>query len=110
LLKLADYKDASSVSGAAKAAIVLRTFDERSSAKLISLMSAAEARLLSQAVSDLGTVNSQVVEDLLDEFAGEVAATPAPAPVASSAPEIPTAPKESDGITGSWQAKTNLKV
>ncbi len=105
---MADYDDASSVSGAAKAAIVLRTFDERSSAKLISLMSTAEAKLLAQAVSELGTVNSKVVEDLLDEFAGEVAA--APAPIVRRTPESQTVAKNSDGINGSWQAETNLKV
>ncbi|MEE9300543.1 MAG: flagellar motor switch protein FliG [Alphaproteobacteria bacterium] len=63
------------MSGAQKAAVIMLALNEDHAAKLFGLMDEDEIRELSQAMSGLGTINSQAVETLFIDFADQMSAT-----------------------------------
>jgi len=63
------------LSGADRAAIFLLSLSEQQAAKLLTMMDDDEIRDLSQRMSTLGTVASDVVERLFVEFAEEISST-----------------------------------
>ncbi len=67
-----DYR---ALSGNQKAAIMMLSLSEDQATKLFALMDEEEIKELSQAMAQLGTVNSSVVERLFGEFAEQIAAT-----------------------------------
>ena len=67
-----DYR---AIRGHQKAAIMMLSLSEDQAMKLFSLMDEEEIKELSQAMAQLGTVNSAVVERLFGEFAEQIAAT-----------------------------------
>src|SRR3546814_18313212 len=68
-------EDFRAVSGHQKAAIMMLSLSEDQATKLFSLMDEEEIKELSQAMAQLGTVNSAVVERLFGEFVEQIAAT-----------------------------------
>ena len=67
-----DYR---ALNGHQKAAIMMLSLSEDQATKLFTLMDEEEIKELSQAMAQLGTVNSIVVERLFGEFAEQIAAT-----------------------------------
>jgi flagellar motor switch protein FliG len=67
-----DYR---ALNGHQKAAIMMLSLNEDQATKLFSLMDEEEIKELSQAMAQLGTVNSAVVERLFGDFAEQIAAT-----------------------------------
>jgi flagellar motor switch protein FliG len=72
---MAPAKDLRNLSGPERAAIFMLAIGEDQAAKLFGLMGDDEIRELSQAMANLGTINSDVVEKLFVEFADKVAGT-----------------------------------
>ncbi len=70
--KIQDYR---SLSGADRAAIFLLSLSEQQAAKLLTMMDDDEIRDLSQRMSTLGTVTSEVVERLFVDFTSEISGT-----------------------------------
>ncbi len=70
--KILEYRN---LSGADRAAIFLLSLSEQQAAKLFTMMDDDEIRDLSQRMSTLGTVASDVVERLFVEFAEEISST-----------------------------------
>lgn len=67
--------DASSLTGQQKAAVIMLSLGEENGAALWSLMDDDEVREISLAMSNLGKVDSEIVEALYREFAGQISAT-----------------------------------
>lgn len=61
--------------GPEKAALLMMSVGEDNAARLFSLMEQDEIRELSQTMANLGTVNSQMIERLLVEFADQISST-----------------------------------
>lgn len=61
--------------GPEKAALLMMAVGEDNAARLFSLMEQDEIRELSQTMANLGTVNSQMIERLLIEFADQISST-----------------------------------
>ncbi len=60
------------LSGAEKAAILLMSVNEENATKVFSLLDDAEIRVLSQAMSSLGTINSEIIDRLVYDFTTQV--------------------------------------
>src|ERR1700754_4034241 len=67
--------DVRSLSGAEKAAIIMLSLGEENSAKLWPMMDEDEVKEISQIMSSLGMVSSQLVEKLLVDFVGQMSGT-----------------------------------
>ena len=67
-----DYR---SMSGPEKAALLMMSVGEENATRLFSLMDDDEIKELSQAMANLGTVNANMVERLLVEFADQISTT-----------------------------------
>jgi len=67
-----DYR---TMTGPEKAALLMMSVGEDNAARLFSLMDDDEIKELSQAMANLGTVSSQMVERLLVEFADQISST-----------------------------------
>src|SRR5580692_3239559 len=67
--------DIRSLSGAEKAAIVMLSLGEENSAKIWSMMDEEEVKEVSQVMSNLGSVTSNVIEKLLVDFVGQMSGT-----------------------------------
>jgi len=67
-----DYR---TMTGPEKAALLMMSVGEDNASRLFSLMDDDEIKELSQAMANLGTVNSQMVERLLVEFADQISST-----------------------------------
>src|SRR5437868_1688064 len=67
-----DYR---ALSGPEKAAMLLMSLGEEHASKLFALMSDDEIKEISQVMSNLGTVSSNVVERLFVEFAEQISST-----------------------------------
>jgi flagellar motor switch protein FliG len=63
------------MNGPEKAALLLMSVGDENATRLFSLMDDDEIKELSQAMANLGTVNSQMVERLLVEFADQISTT-----------------------------------
>ena len=63
------------VSGPQKAAIMMLAIGEERSARLFSMMDEEEIKELSQAMVNLGTIDSAIVEHLFREFANQISGT-----------------------------------
>lgn len=63
------------ISGQQKAAILMLSIDEERSASLFSLMDDEEIKELSVVMASLGKINSNVVEQLLQEFSEKISNT-----------------------------------
>src|SRR5689334_14166215 len=72
---MAGIDDYRALNGHQKAAIMMLSLSEDQATKLFTLMDEEEIKELSQAMAQLGTVNSSVVERLFGEFAEQIAAT-----------------------------------
>jgi flagellar motor switch protein FliG len=68
-------EDYSSLSGPDRAALLIMAIGEENAAKLFPLMDDEEIREITQAMSNLGTVSSNVVERLFSEFAEQISGT-----------------------------------
>ncbi len=73
--KTAVKEDIRSLSGAERSAIVMLSLGEEHSAKLWSLMDEDEIKEVSQIMSNLGSVSSNLVEKLLVEFVSQMSGT-----------------------------------
>lgn len=60
------------LSGVEKAAIILMSVNEENATKLLSLMHDDEIKEVSQVMSNLGTVNPEVIERLIFDFTSEI--------------------------------------
>jgi flagellar motor switch protein FliG len=67
-----DYR---TMSGPEKAALLMMSVGEENATRLFTLMDDDEIKELSQAMANLGTVNAQMVERLLVEFADQISTT-----------------------------------
>jgi len=67
-----DYR---SLSGPDKAALLMMAIGEENAAKLFPLMEDEEIKEISQAMANLGTVSSNVVERLFSEFSEQISST-----------------------------------
>ncbi|MED5357876.1 MAG: flagellar motor switch protein FliG, partial [Pseudomonadota bacterium] len=67
-----DYR---SLTGREKAAVLVLSVGDTYSAKLFASMEDDEIRVISQSMSELGTVSSVIVEQLLIEFTEQIATT-----------------------------------
>ncbi len=67
-----DYR---TMSGPEKAALLMMSVGEENASRLFSIMDDDEIKELSQAMANLGTVSSQMVERLLVEFADQISST-----------------------------------
>jgi len=67
-----DYR---SLSGPDKAALLMMSIGEENAAKVFALMDDEEIKEISQAMANLGTVSSNVVERLFSEFADSISST-----------------------------------
>ena len=63
------------ISGQQKAAILMLSLDEERSAALFSLMDDEEIKELSVIMASLGKINSNVVEQLFQEFTDKISST-----------------------------------
>jgi len=66
---MAGKDDLKSVSGPKKAAIMMLAIGEERSARLFSMMDQEEIKELSQAMANLGSIDSKIIENLFMEFA-----------------------------------------
>src|SRR5512138_3769539 len=66
---MAIREDIQSMSGPEKAALLMLAVGEENAARLFSMMEDDEIRELSQAMANLGTVTSELIEQMLVEFA-----------------------------------------
>ena len=67
--------DLNSLAGAKKAAMLMMAVGDDTAAQLFSLMEEDEIRELSQHMANLGAASSDVIEDLLMDFAGQMSST-----------------------------------
>lgn len=65
-------KDFSSLTGAQKAAIVLLSLPEENATKILAMMTDEEIREISYVMSNLGTVESSIVDKVLSKFNEEI--------------------------------------
>lgn len=65
-------QDYSKLSGMEKAAIILMSLNENNASEIFNLMDDEEIREVSQVMANLGTVNTDVVEQILHDFSTEV--------------------------------------
>ncbi len=63
------------MSGPEKAALLMMAIGEENATQLFSLMEEDEIRELSQSMASLGSVNSELIEQLLVEFADQISST-----------------------------------
>src|SRR3546814_14201356 len=68
-------KDIQSMSGPEKAALLMLAVGEDNAARLFSMMDDDEIRELSQSMANLGTVTSELIEQMLVEFADRISTT-----------------------------------
>ena len=68
-------EDIQSMSGPEKAALLMLAVGEDNAARLFSMMDDDEIRELSQAMANLGTVTSDLIEQMLVEFADRISTT-----------------------------------
>jgi len=68
-------EDIQSMSGPEKAALLMLAVGEENAARLFSMMEDDEIRELSQAMANLGTVTSELIEQMLVEFADRISTT-----------------------------------
>ena len=68
-------EDIRSLSGAERAAIIMLALGEDHSQQIWQMMDEEEIKEVSQAMAGLGTVSSQVIEDLLVEFVSGMSGT-----------------------------------
>jgi flagellar motor switch protein FliG len=74
-LKPAVKDDVRSLSGAERAAIIMLSLGEDHSAKLWSMMDEEEVKEVSQVMSNLGSISSNVIEKLLIDFVSQMSGT-----------------------------------
>src|SRR3546814_13486957 len=72
---MAVREDLQSMSGPEKAALLMLAVGEDNAARLFSMMDDDELRELSQAMANLGTVTSELIEQILVEFADRITTT-----------------------------------
>ncbi len=72
---MAVHEDLQSMSGPEKAALLMLAVGEENAARLFSMMDDDEIRELSQAMASLGTVSSELIEQMLVEFADRISTT-----------------------------------
>lgn len=72
---MAVREDIQSLSGPEKAALLMLAVGEENAARLFSMMDDDEIRELSQAMANLGTVTSELIEQMLVEFADRISTT-----------------------------------
>src|SRR3546814_3526829 len=72
---MAVREDLQSMSGPEKAALLMLAVGEDNAARLFSMMDDDEIRELSQAMANLGTVTSELIEQMLVEFADRTSTT-----------------------------------
>jgi flagellar motor switch protein FliG len=72
---MAIREDIQSMSGPEKAALLMLAVGEDNAARLFSMMDDEEIRELSQAMANLGTVTSELIEQMLVEFADRISTT-----------------------------------
>ena len=72
---MAVREDIQSMSGPEKAALLMLAVGEDNAASLFSMMDDEEIRELSQAMANLGTVTSDLIEQMLVEFADRISTT-----------------------------------
>ena len=68
-------EDVRSLTGAARAAIIMLSLGEEHSAKIWQMMDEEEIKEISQVMSNLGTVSSTLIEKLLVDFVGQMSGT-----------------------------------
>jgi len=68
-------EDIKNLNGSEKAALLMLAIGDEHASKLFALMGDDEIRELSQAMANLGKVNSEVVEKLFVEFSGHISST-----------------------------------
>src|SRR5260221_1063851 len=68
-------EDIRSLTGPEKAAILVLSLGEDHTAKIFSLMDDEEIKEISQTMANLGTINSNIVERLVVDFADQISAT-----------------------------------
>lgn len=68
-------EDIQSMSGPEKAALLMLAVGEENAARLFGMMDDEEIRALSQAMANLGTVTSELIEQMLVEFADRISTT-----------------------------------
>src|SRR3569833_912566 len=73
--KAAVKEDIRALTGAERAAIVMLSLGEEHSEKIWSMLDEEEIKEISQVMSNLGSVSSNVIEKLLVEFVGQMAGT-----------------------------------
>ena len=69
------HDDPKNLGGADKAALLMMAIGEDNAARLFSLMEEEEIKALSQHMANLGGVSSELIEQLLVEFADQISAT-----------------------------------
>jgi len=74
-VKPAIKDDVRSLSGAERAAIIMLSLGEEHSAKLWSMMDEEEVKEVSQVMSNLGSISSNVIEKLLIDFVSQMSGT-----------------------------------
>ena len=74
-MKAAIKDDIRSLSGAERAAVIMLSLGEDHSAKIWSMMDEEEIKEVSQVMSNLGSVSSNVIEKLLVDFVGQMSGT-----------------------------------
>src|ERR1019366_2835666 len=67
--------DVRSLSGAERAAIIMLSLGEDHSAKVWSMMDEEEVKEVSQVMSNLGSISSNVIEKLLIDFVSQMSGT-----------------------------------
>ncbi|MCC6470706.1 MAG: flagellar motor switch protein FliG [Alphaproteobacteria bacterium] len=67
--------DLKGLTGPEKAAVLMLAIGDEHASKLFALMSDDEIRELSQAMANLGKINSEIVEKLFVEFSGHISST-----------------------------------
>jgi flagellar motor switch protein FliG len=73
--KSAVKDDVRSLSGAERAAVIMLSLGEEHSAKIWSLMDEEEVKEVSQVMSNLGSISSNVIEKLLVDFVSQMSGT-----------------------------------
>ena len=65
-------QDTKNLTGIEKAAIVMLSASEENAAKIFALMTEEEIKEISYAMSNLGSVSSEILERLMNQFTGEI--------------------------------------
>src|SRR6185503_5242822 len=74
-VKVAIKDDVRALSGAERAAIIMLTLGEENSEQIWKMMDEEEIKEISQVMSNLGSVASNVIEKLLVDFVGQMSGT-----------------------------------